>query len=230
MKKLVVWAIVLILCFSISGCGGSKEDDINSLVRTHDVKKDIIKFDDIEWLTELSEAEKKIKDDLITTNNLHISDTCHEIDDTSGYLYMRYKDEDGEDLYQNSIGKLAGWDINAVSITYIEKNGKKYVYEFFMNIIDLENGNSIEDIKNDIVEKLDIKYGEENRNTNNPKYGNEWIDKNDNRVRIGSNDECVFIDYICNDGNEYIDKKFEEKKNEMKKNIEQTKKENSKGL
>lgn len=249
MKKLVAWAIVLILCFSISGCGNNSSEDVNSIMRTNDYKEDLIKFDDIEWLTELNIAEKKIKDDLLTTNNIYRVDLSGNEDGDEGHMMMRYDYGDNKkDLRTNIIGKIAGWDLNSIEIDYIMRNKKKYVHKYTIVIVDNEGKTTPESIKLDLIDKLDKKYGEENR-VANPNYENEsqdenaltnhftyefeWKDKNGNSARIRAYDKSVGITYRCNNIDEYLNMEKEEKSNKKKIEEENRKKEiknNSNGL
>ena len=230
MKKLVAWAIVLILCLSISGCGNSngKADDVNSVVRSHNYKEDVIKFDDIEWLTEFSEVEKKINEDLLTTTEIDRKESIQGTREKFGYdydigtIFLQHKELDKKTL-NKSIGKLAEWDILSLSIQFIEYKDIKYVYGYSIMIMDLEKKYEIWQIKNNIEKKLDIKYSIEKKKkrdeSENVLYDYMWEDDNNNRIVIQDmGDEVVSIQYYCNDINdknskstdEYINKELSE--------------------
>ena len=235
MKKLVAWVIVLILCFSISGCGNSSSEDVNSIMRTNDYKEDVIKFDDIEWLTELSKAEKKVKDDLLTTKNIYRSEFGGDVDGSTGSLLIgnNYSKDYKERDELKSQGKIAGWDIYGIEMIYVMNNNKKYVYRYNIAIKDFERGTNLELIEKDLMEKLDNKYGENNRNDNSEKNDYEWSDKNRNRVGIKLGGEYVSMMYECSNVYEGIEKIKKEESNKNKAEQEKKDKEvkeNSKGL
>ena len=232
MKKLVVWAIVLILCFSISGCGNNSSEDVNSIMRTNDYKEDVIKFDDIEWLTELSKAEKKVKKDLLTTNDCYRAEEIQnsELDIKSLFIGNDYKVEEPN---RKSVGKIAGWDIMLIEMKYVGYKSNNYVYGYELHIKDYEKSTDLELIEKDLVDKLDNKYGEDKRYTNDGYFDYEWRDKNENKVGLHLTTNYIIMSYKCTNIEEYFDKVEEEQLirdqlEEEKRNKEI--KENSSGL
>lgn len=211
MKKMISFVLVLVLlCVGLSGCSG-KSDDVNSVMRSHNYKEDEIKFDDIEWLVELDTAEKKIKDSLITTEvyrDERIEIEKEKYGYNQGVVYYKGTKDD-EEKYRYSIGKIAGWDINEISIKYIEYNSKKYVLRYIIRIADKEKNTNI--IVDDLVNKIDNKYGYEYRYNGDDKlYDFEWRDKNNNEITILKRTKNVTIGYECKDAVEYITKIYKD--------------------
>ena len=174
-------------------------------MRTNDYKEDVIKFDDIEWLTELSKAEKKVKNDLLTTNDYDRGDDIRFKD----YSYILYIGHD-DNINDKSIGKIAGWDLSRIEMIYVKYNSNNYVYHYDIYIKDYEKSTDLEVIKKDLVEKLDNKYGKDERYTNNDEYEYEWMDKNGNIVGIEEYGHLIHMIYECTNIREYFEKLDEE--------------------
>jgi len=211
MKKLVAWAIVLIMvCFTMCGCGGQSSI---SKMRRHNSKKDIIKFDDIEWLSERKDVENKIKE-ILNDSELKIEN--EELDRKEGLKnsgLTEYVTEISND--SDIIGEIAGWNIKKLLIYYISNdNGQsQYAYNF---IVYFNSGNTNSGIVfNDIKDKLNAKY----KDGSNSNWTAEWNDSNNNSTYmtiIPGNGGTVYLTYSCGDVEAYIDD-IEEKYDNGKK-------------
>ena len=229
MKKLVSMLLALaLLSVCLSGCGGSSdksnENDINSIVRTHDAKNDVIKFDNIEWSEEVDIAKEKIIKDLEITEDIDISNYTLSKKDECGFdREIINISKEGE---KHKIGKLAGWEISAIRMDCYMIDNKEYISDYQIEISGMDGENIYDEIAKDIIEKLDKKYKDLTTKSSDDRYNTTYTDDNNNEIRIDAGKEGIYIIYMCNDAIDYLKRTEQEYLNRIKKE----KKEDSKGL
>ena len=205
-KRFMFILMVICLVTMLVGCG-DKSSSIRKLIK-HETSKDKIKFNDIEWLITVDEAEKKINKLIDSVDDKAKTDYELTYDDLpNGIKEHRYAIQ-----YENrskSIGKLAGWDIvtlmyDTINIENIDNN--EYVFMYWIDLA--SNEESTNKIFNDLSSKLQSKYGKPyDSGVSYSLPYEKYKDNNGNEILLtvpSPNGNYVELRYWCADVDNYI--------------------------
>lgn len=219
MKKLVVWAIVLIIVvFTMSGCGNSSNtSNITGKTRAHSAKDDLIKFYDFEWMTDEEAIDKKFDSDFGANSYYKKSYENDEflsklgvqaVNDKVAIVSVNYDNEDGNIPLEWEIG---GQKIQFITIDYIMdiKTTQKELYHATYYFLD-ESSDTFHDLNN----KLSALYGKTETIYDGKKRNAVYTDSNNNRVEIKFDGDTTTVSYYCGDLEDIIT----ELRNEYRKN------------
>ena len=216
MLKTIRWicfALVLVMCLSLSGCSSSgpfaKE-------RTHKSEDDKAKFYGFEWLTTKKEVDKKFNEDFSDVSFTIYPQAMYErVNDNIGvygFLYVT-KDDDGK---YDVITNIGGCDVEQIYLEFIAYNSdygnddKMYLIKARINFIS-KTRYTADKLENLLernyrcIDRTDYTFSDHLEAT--------YTDSNNNNVELyyfgayktedWESDGTMRIEYICMDLDEY---------------------------
>lgn len=209
MRKISLVVIFAICCILLCGCSSNA----SSFKREHDKKDDVIKFNNIDWLTSKEDVDAKLKEDFGDEFITIIADLYRKANDEIGFYQYTYKAKDGGNLNWN----IGGYENSIVAFTYASDDKSKTNY---LVSVTLKYADFTEEMVKDLRSKLRKIYNETETDDKKHHIGSTFTDSNNNTIYLkyweeyddqwGHNDALFYIDYICGDMEEYFNQLREE--------------------